>query len=108
MPQIDAPSTEFACPDQWTLSPGVTYLNHGSWGPPPNPVRAARRQWLDLIEADPPPSQLLSKHSQIVQETLRQLVLLRRVGRDGEAHRHCARSRTEGRRPTAIAGGGGR
>ena len=28
---------------QWNLAPGVSYLNHGSFGPPPRPVQVARR-----------------------------------------------------------------
>jgi isopenicillin-N epimerase len=39
--------------DQWDLRPGVTYLNHGSFGPAPRPVRAAARQWNDLLQAEP-------------------------------------------------------
>lgn len=37
----------------WQIAPGVTYLNHGSFGPAPDTVRAERRRWLDLVEADP-------------------------------------------------------
>ncbi len=37
----------------WSLAPGVTYLNHGSFGLSPQPVRAARRAWLDQLEANP-------------------------------------------------------
>jgi len=39
--------------DQWQLSPGVTYLNHGSFGPPPKPVQAARRSWQDRLYGQP-------------------------------------------------------
>jgi len=38
---------------QWAIEPGVTYLNHGSFGPPPLVVRAARRAWIDRLDADP-------------------------------------------------------
>lgn len=37
----------------WQLAPGVTYLNHGSFGPAPDSVKAERRRWLELVEADP-------------------------------------------------------
>lgn len=39
--------------DSWDLRPGVTYLNHGSFGPMPRPVRDARRAWQAEIEAEP-------------------------------------------------------
>ena len=49
---------EFASPsaplhDLWDLRPGVTYLNHGSFGPSPRPVRDARRAWQAEIESEP-------------------------------------------------------
>ncbi len=37
----------------WWPADGVTYLNHGSFGLAPLPVREARRQWLDQLEANP-------------------------------------------------------
>ncbi|MBL9125049.1 MAG: aminotransferase class V-fold PLP-dependent enzyme [Planctomycetaceae bacterium] len=37
----------------WTLRPGVTYLNHGSFGPSPHAVREAQRRWSDELESDP-------------------------------------------------------
>jgi len=39
--------------DQWLLRPGVTYLNHGSFGPSPKPVIAARQAWIERLESDP-------------------------------------------------------
>ena len=39
--------------EQWDLSPGVTYLNHGSFGPPPKPVQTARRVWQDRLYRQP-------------------------------------------------------
>jgi isopenicillin-N epimerase len=37
----------------WSLQPGVTYLNHGSFGPSPNSVIAARHEWMRRLEAEP-------------------------------------------------------
>jgi len=37
----------------WDFAPGVTYLNHGSFGPPPRPVFEARLAWLRRIAANP-------------------------------------------------------
>jgi isopenicillin-N epimerase len=37
----------------WDLRPGVTYLNHGSFGPPPKPVQAARRWWQQQLDSQP-------------------------------------------------------
>lgn len=37
----------------WRLEPGVTYLNHGSFGPAPEPVLAVRRQWFERLERQP-------------------------------------------------------
>ena len=39
--------------DQWELSPGVTYLNHGSFGPPPKPVQVARQSWQERLYCQP-------------------------------------------------------
>lgn len=38
---------------RWNIRPDTTYLNHGSFGPPPDLVRAARRVWLDKLESQP-------------------------------------------------------
>ncbi len=38
---------------QWDLAPGVSYLNHGSFGPPPRPIQAARRIWQEQLDAQP-------------------------------------------------------
>jgi isopenicillin-N epimerase len=38
---------------QWQIRPNTTYLNHGSFGPPPEPVRAARRRWIEAAESQP-------------------------------------------------------
>lgn len=37
----------------WSLQPGVTFLNHGSFGPSPTVVRAQRQRWTDQLETDP-------------------------------------------------------
>ena len=37
----------------WALRPGVTYLNHGSFGPSPLPVIEAREEWARRLEAEP-------------------------------------------------------
>lgn len=39
--------------DAWSLRPGVTYLNHGSFGPTPRPVLEARRKWSEKLAAEP-------------------------------------------------------
>lgn len=39
--------------DDWQLAPGVTYLNHGSFGPAPKPVLASRQSWFERLEAQP-------------------------------------------------------
>lgn len=39
--------------DSWGIRPGTTYLNHGSWGPPPQPVREARAAWLARLDEQP-------------------------------------------------------
>ena len=38
---------------QWKIRPGTTYLNHGSFGPPPEPVRAARAVWQARLDEQP-------------------------------------------------------
>jgi len=38
---------------QWTLRGGVSYLNHGSFGPSPRPVLAARQAWIERLESEP-------------------------------------------------------
>src|SRR5262245_54613829 len=38
---------------QWNLRQGVTYLNHGSFGPWPRVVREAHRRWSDELESEP-------------------------------------------------------
>ena len=41
-------------PDLWELEPGtMTYVNHGAFGRVPLTVRAERRSWQELIDANP-------------------------------------------------------
>jgi isopenicillin-N epimerase len=42
---------EFA--SAWDFAPGVTYLNHGSFGPPPRQVFEARLEWLRKVTSNP-------------------------------------------------------
>ncbi len=37
----------------WMLDPGITFLNHGSFGACPREVLAAQRAWRDRMEAQP-------------------------------------------------------
>jgi isopenicillin-N epimerase len=37
----------------WHIRPDTTYLNHGSFGPPPAAVREARRRWIEAFEQQP-------------------------------------------------------
>lgn len=39
--------------DHWNLRPGVTYLNHGSFGPAPRTVRAAHTAWVNELHREP-------------------------------------------------------
>src|SRR5437016_14583928 len=48
--------TPFAADDpasQFSIRPGVTYLNHGSFGPAPRPVIEAREAWFRRLESEP-------------------------------------------------------
>lgn len=38
---------------RWQIRRGTIYLNHGSYGPPPDEVRVARRRWIDGLDEDP-------------------------------------------------------
>ena len=38
---------------KWTIEEGVTYLNHGSFGPSPDCVRRAREAWSERLERQP-------------------------------------------------------
>ncbi|HEX3316204.1 MAG TPA: aminotransferase class V-fold PLP-dependent enzyme [Gemmataceae bacterium] len=37
----------------WRIRPDTTYLNHGSFGPPPESVREAQRRWKDRLDEQP-------------------------------------------------------
>ena len=39
--------------DHWRFPEGVTYLNHGSFGPAPRSVRAAQRRWREAMDDQP-------------------------------------------------------
>ncbi|MEK6238977.1 MAG: aminotransferase class V-fold PLP-dependent enzyme [Planctomycetales bacterium] len=39
--------------EQWSFPPGVTFLNHGAFGPSPRVVREAQTAWRDRLESDP-------------------------------------------------------
>jgi isopenicillin-N epimerase len=48
-------TVEHAHPDarHWSISPDCVYLNHGSFGPSPLPVRSAREKWSERLERQP-------------------------------------------------------
>jgi len=39
--------------NQWKLAPGVVYLNHGSFGPPPEAVKHYQRLWKEKLDCQP-------------------------------------------------------
>jgi isopenicillin-N epimerase len=56
MPHLASPDDDAAWASfksHWQFRPDTTYLNHGSFGPPPDAVRAARRKWIDALDAQP-------------------------------------------------------
>ncbi len=38
---------------EWSLSPDVAYLNHGSFGPAPKEVQRVRQDWTDRLQVEP-------------------------------------------------------
>jgi isopenicillin-N epimerase len=56
MPLTFAPDDDLAWAahkSQWSIRPDTTYLNHGSFGPPPNRVREVRQHWQDKLDSQP-------------------------------------------------------
>ncbi|HBH51363.1 MAG TPA: aminotransferase, partial [Planctomycetaceae bacterium] len=51
MPLPPAPHADWR--SQFPVRPGVTYLNHGSFGPSPNSVLASRHEWSHRLESEP-------------------------------------------------------
>ena len=47
------PCEQAALRHEWTIEDGVTYLNHGSFGPSPRPVQEARAAWTARLERQP-------------------------------------------------------
>ena len=39
--------------DAWDIPDGVTYLNHGSFGPAPRPVRESQQRWTAELQRQP-------------------------------------------------------
>lgn len=39
--------------NEWSIPDDVIYLNHGSFGPSPKVVQAARHQWIEQLESQP-------------------------------------------------------
>lgn len=50
-PAADSPSPSFA--SLWSIPEDVTYLNHGSFGPTPRAVQAARQEWSQRLANQP-------------------------------------------------------
>ena len=48
-----APAAPLPGREAWTLAAGVTYLNHGSFGPSPRCVQAERERWSRQLEQQP-------------------------------------------------------
>ena len=49
----DLPSQWSQWGSHWHLRPDTIYLNHGSFGPPPEPVRQARLAWIRRLDEQP-------------------------------------------------------
>jgi isopenicillin-N epimerase len=50
---IDDDSSWAPVAARWQIRSDTIYLNHGSFGPPPDAVRRARRQWIDRLDEQP-------------------------------------------------------
>lgn len=66
---------------QWKLREDTTYLNHGSFGPPPEPVRRARLAWQEQLDRQP-----MDFYVRVLEPALREAreKLARCVGTSGE------------------------
>ncbi len=55
MTNVSVDDLELGTPwaSHWSIAPGVTYLNHGSFGPAPMQVIEARQRWFRELEAQP-------------------------------------------------------
>lgn len=51
--RIDCDSDWEAIAARWPIRRGTIYLNHGSFGPPPDAVRQARQAWIDRLDEEP-------------------------------------------------------
>lgn len=53
-PAHDAPDEAWApWRELWDLRDDTCYVNHGSFGPPPRPVREARQRWQSALDCQP-------------------------------------------------------
>jgi len=50
-PSDDAAWSKFK--NEWNFRAGTIYLNHGSFGPPPQSVRKSRQHWQDAMDSQP-------------------------------------------------------
>ena len=53
VPVDSPPASHPAWRGQFPVRPGVTYLNHGSFGPSPHVVLEARHEWSHRLESEP-------------------------------------------------------
>lgn len=50
-PEVDSDWSDLGA--YWSIRPDSIYLNHGSFGPSPRPVREVRRQYIDALDSQP-------------------------------------------------------
>lgn len=53
VPALDDRQAWSAWQHEWNLRDDTVYLNHGSFGPPPRPVVAARQAWQQQLDSQP-------------------------------------------------------
>ncbi|MHB9078524.1 MAG: aminotransferase class V-fold PLP-dependent enzyme [Pirellulaceae bacterium] len=53
VPPFDDNSAWSCWQNEWSIRDDTIYLNHGSFGPPPNVVRAARQAWQLQLDCQP-------------------------------------------------------